>query len=321
MRIVSLLPSTTEIAYALGLGDQVVGVTHECDYPPEVRGTPVVTRSAIDHTSSSSAEIDELVSNQLREHISIYHLDTDLLAQLQPDLILTQALCDVCAVSFALVQQAVRDLGGHPRILSLEPEDLAGIFDTIRIVGEMTQRTGEAVALLDTLRTRVERVHTTSLRARSRPRVACLEWLDPPFGPGHWLPELIEIAGGQAGLGRAGQPAQRIAWNDVIAFAPEVIIIAACGFDLPRTVAESERILPTRPGWAALPAVRANRVYAVDGNAYCSRPGPRIVDSLELLARLIHPDLFAGWGPPDAAQTVNFTGQRNIEMEHKHYAS
>jgi len=321
MRIVSLLPSSTEIAYALGLGDQVVGVTHECDYPAPVHGTPVVTRSALDHTQTSSAEIDEVVSSQLRDELSIYQLDTELLAQLQPDLILTQALCDVCAVSFPTVQRAVRDLGGSPHILSLEPETLEGIFATIGAVGTATGHTTEAARLLDTLRARVDHVRSRSAQAPYRPRVACLEWLDPPFGPGHWLPELVQLAGGQPGLGQAGQRARRITWNDVIAFAPEVIIVSACGFDLPRTVAEAEAILPTRSGWTALPAVRANRVYAIDGNAYCSRPGPRIVDSLELLASLIHPDLFAGWGPNDAAQRICAADKWNLEMEQEYYAS
>ncbi len=304
MRIVSLLPSTTEIAYALGLGQQVVGVTHECDAPPQVQGTPIVTRSALDHTTASSAEIDRVVRGQLRDQLSIYHLDTELLAALQPDLILTQALCDVCAVSFATVQRAVRDLGGTPRILSLEPTDLEGIFATITAVGAATGQDAAAATLLGTLRARVEYVRQRSAQVPYRPRVACLEWLDPPFGPGHWLPELVEIAGGHAGLGQAGQPSTRITWEEVLAFAPEVLIITPCGFDLARTTVEAAAILPTRHGWADLPAVRNGRVYALDGNAYLSRPGPRIVDGLELLARLIHPDLFADIGPSDAASQV-----------------
>lgn len=304
MRIVSLLPSTTEIAYALGLGERVVGVTHECDYPPQVRGTPVVTGSLLDHTAVSSAEIDTQVSSQLRDAISIYQLDTDLLAKLQPDLILTQALCDVCAVSFATVQQAVRDLGGAPRVLSLEPTNLEGILATIEAVGAATGREEAAATLVAELRERIARVSQRSAQAAKRPRVACLEWLDPPFGPGHWLPEMVTLAGGLPGLGQAGQPSARIGWGDVIAFAPEVILLTPCGFDLERTIAEAADILPRRHGWEALPAVRTGRVYALDGNAYCSRPGPRIVDALELLASLIHPDLFEGWGPAGAARRM-----------------
>jgi iron complex transport system substrate-binding protein len=306
MRIVSLLPSTTEIAFALGLGDQVVAVTHECDHPPAARARPVITASALDHEDASSAEIDAAVRRQLRDGLSIYALDKALLEQLRPDLILTQALCEVCAVSFAVVERAVADSRGEPQILSLEPTTLDGILGTILAVGNATGRRAEARALVAGLRARVETVRARAAEAPRRPRVACLEWFDPPFGPGHWLPELVEIAGGRAGLGRAGEPSQRISWGDVIAFAPEVIVLTPCGFSLERAISEAGEILPHRMGWAALPAVRAGRVYAVDGNSYFSRPGPRIVDSLELLASLIHPERFAGWGPAEGARPVAF---------------
>ena len=301
MRIVSLLPSATEIAYALGLGDHVVGVTHECDYPTQVRDTNVVTRSMLDHTQASSAEIDALVSSQRREQLSIYHLEADLLGELQPDLILTQALCDVCAVSYTTVRQVVRDLGGAPRVLSLEPSDLDGILETISTVGQATDRLAEATTLVTGLRQRITKVRQRAALAPYRPRVVCLEWLDPPFSPGHWLPEMIDLAGGQAVLGQAGQPSARTTWDDVIASKPDIIIAAPCGFDLDQASAEANALLPTRQGWETLPAVQAGRVYAVNANAYYSRPGPRVIDGLELLASLIHPDLFAGWGPPDAA--------------------
>lgn len=307
MRIVSLLPSTTEIAFALGLGDEVVAITHECDYPPEARRRPVITSSALDHSGASSEEIDAAVRGQLRDNLSIYRLDTELLAALRPDLILTQALCEVCAVSFGIVEQAVAAVGGEPTVLSLEPTSLDGIFGTILAVGNATGHREQARALVAGLRARVERVRSAAAELPQRPRVACLEWFDPPFGPGHWLPELVTIAGGRPGLGAAGEPSRRILWGEVIAFAPEVIILTPCGFDLDRAVSEAAAILPHRPGWSALPAVRAGRVYAVDGNSYFSRPGPRIVDSLELLAALIHPDQFAGWGPADAARPVSLT--------------
>lgn len=306
MRIVSLLPSTTEIAFALGLGDAVVAVTHECDYPPEARGRPVITASALDHSSASSEEIDAAVRAQLRDSRSIYRLDEAMLDALHPDLILTQALCEVCAVSFGIVERAVATASSEPRILSLEPGSLEGIFGSILAVGNATGRRAQALALVAELRARVERVRARAAEAPSRPRVAFLEWFDPPFGPGHWLPELVSIAGGQPGLGEAEQPSRRLSWSDVIAFAPEVIVLAPCGFDLERASEEAAEILPHRPGWSALPAVRAGRVYAVDANSYMSRPGPRIVDSLELLASLIHPELFAGWGPPGAARALTF---------------
>jgi len=304
MRIVSLLPSTTEIAFALGLGDAVVAVTHECDYPEEAKHRPVITSSALDHGDASSEEIDAAVRAQLRDDLSIYHLDRAMLGRLAPDLILTQALCEVCAVSFGEVERAVAAVGGAPRVLSLEPVDLDGIFGSILAVGSATGARDRAEALVAGLRARVRHVRDLAATAPYQPRVACLEWFDPLYGPGHWLPELVGLAGGRPGLGAAGEPSRRVSWGDVIAFAPEVIVLTPCGFDLERAVAEAEAILPRRTGWSALPAVRNGRVYVVDGNAYFSRPGPRIVDSLELLARLIHPDLFPGSGPPQAARPV-----------------
>ncbi len=309
MRIVSLLPSATEIVYALGLGDALVGVTHECDYPANTRSKPIVTRSLIDHAGATSEEIDQAVRQLLGDGLSLYALDHAQLAQLAPDLILTQALCEVCAVSFGEVERAVRDVSDEfgriaPRVLSLEPNGLDDILATIRLVGAATGSAGAAGALVDSLRGRIERVRAAAASVKRRPRVACIEWLDPIYGPGHWLPELVELAGGQPGLGTAHADSRRIAWGDVIAFAPEAIVVTPCGFDLASTVAEALRVLPSRTGWDALPAVRHRRVYAVDGNAYFSRPGPRIVDSLELLAELIHPEIFAGWGPYGAWQQL-----------------
>jgi iron complex transport system substrate-binding protein len=309
MRIVSLLPSATEIVYALDLGDSLVGVTHECDYPDGVLVKPFVTRSLLDHTTSTSAEIDHAVSQQLHDGLSLYSLDHALLAELAPDIILTQALCEVCAVSFGEVERAVRDVtaefgGVAPQVLSLEPTSLDDILATIADVGAAIGAEQRAAQVLLDLRARIERVCEQAATAQRRPRVACLEWIDPTFGPGHWLPELVELAGGQPGLGVARSDSRRITWDDVIAFAPEVIVVTPCGFDLARTVAEALRVLPGRTAWKALPAVRRRRVYAVDGNAYFSRPGPRIVDSLELLGELIHPELFAGWGPSGAWQPL-----------------
>jgi iron complex transport system substrate-binding protein len=302
VRIVSLLPSATEIVYALDLGGSLVGVTHECDYPEAARAQPIVTRSLLDHTASTSEEIDHAVSTQLRDGLSLYALDRAMLAALAPDLILTQALCEVCAVSIGEVERAVRDVSGEfggiaPQVLSLEPSGLDDILATIIRVGAVAGAAERSAQVVAGLRARIERVRARAAAAARRPRVACLEWIDPMYGPGHWLPELIEIAGGRPGLGVAHADSRRIAWDDVIAFAPEVIVVTPCGFDLRRTVDEALRVLPSRNGWEALPAVRRGQVYAVDGNAYFSRPGPRIVDSLELLAELIHPELFAGWGP------------------------
>jgi iron complex transport system substrate-binding protein len=283
------------------LGDALVGITHECDYPVAARAKPVVTRSLLDHNEATSEEIDDAVRGQLRDGLSLYELDRDLLAELQPDIILTQALCDVCAVSYDAVCDVTAQFEGvAPKVLSLEPGSLDDILATIIVVGAATGTEQRAADLLAELRARIARVRERAASIAVRPRVACLEWIDPPFGPGHWLPEMIALAGGAPGLGEAGANSRRITWGDMIAFAPEVIVVTPCGFDLERTIAEGLRVLPRRMGWEALPAVRSGHVYAVDGNAYYSRPGPRIVDSLELLAELIHPAHFAGWGPSGA---------------------
>jgi iron complex transport system substrate-binding protein len=305
MRIVSLLPSATEIVYALGLGDSLVGVTHECDFPNDVKTKPVVTRSLLDHSESTSGDIDQAVSGQLSDGLSLYALDETLLAELHPDLILTQALCDVCAVPYSHVERTVCDItpsfgGIAPQVLSLEPNGLDDILETVLSVGAVTKTERRAREVVNGLRERIGRVRVDAQAATYHPRVACLEWIDPPFGPGHWMPELVLIAGGEPGLGTMHADSRRIAWSDVIAFAPEVIVVTPCGFNLPQTTDEAIRVLPHRAGWDALPAVRNGRVYVVDGNAYFSRPGPRIVDSLEMLAELIHPELFAGLGPKDA---------------------
>jgi iron complex transport system substrate-binding protein len=319
VRIVSLLPSATEIVFALGLGEALVGVTHECDYPPAARSRPIVTQSLLNHDGVASEEIDQAVSQQLQDGLSLYALDRSLLAQIAPDLVLTQSLCDVCAVAYGEVEQAIRDISAAgdalaPKVLSLEPTGLDDILATIAQVGAAAGVEQRAIELVSSLRARIERVRARAALAERRPRVACLEWLSPTFGPGHWLPELVELAGGRPGLGSAHSQSRRVAWDDVIAFAPEIVIVTPCGFDLRRTVEEAERVLPNRNGWAALPAVRQGRVYAVDGNAYFSRPGPRIVDSLELLAELIHPELCAGWGPTGAWQPLADAQLRMIEI-------
>ena len=300
MRIASLLPGTTEIVCALGLGEHLVAVTHECDYPPEVRTLPVVTRSLLDlPETASSSDIDTAIRERTRSDLSIYQLDMELLSALQPDIILTQALCDVCAVPLRQVEAAVADAA--TQVLSFEPTDLAGIFGAIKAIGRALGVSERAAQLVNDLTLRVERVRTTAAQASHRPRVLGIEWLNPVFSAGHWVPELIAIAGGQSVLAAAGERSRQLSWPDVIAAAPEVIILMPCGFTLERTLAEATALLPQRTGWSALPAVRTGNVFAVDANAYFSRPGPRIVDSLELLATLIHPELFAGWGPSGAS--------------------
>lgn len=289
MRICSLLPSATEIICALGLGGSLVGVTHECDFPPEVAEVPKVTRSYIP-PDAASAEIDSLVSSTLTDQGSLYELDLPLLASLNPDLILTQRLCDVCAVSYDRVQEAVRDLPSHPVILNLEPHGLEDIFGNIRAVGNATESRAAADDLVRSLQRRVEWVREKGSVA-DRPRVFCMEWVDPPYCGGHWMKELVELAGGRDELAALHRPSCRIDWKRVLDFAPEAIVLTCCGFNLARCEQEGE-LLAHLEGALDLPAFRSGRVFATDGSSYFSRPGPRIIESLEILAHLIHPDIF-----------------------------
>ena len=292
MHIISLLPSATEIMYALGLDDQLVAVTHECDYPDSVRAKPAITRNVL-RQDLTSAEIDAAVRSQLSADAhTIYTIDRELLQQLAPDLIVTQQLCEVCAVSYDEVLDAIRALPRRPDVLNLEPTTLADVLADIQRVGDATGHAEQARRVVDDLVARIARVRETVARATTRPRVAFLEWIDPLFCGGHWNPELVELAGGIDGLGNKWQPSTRIEWQQVIDFAPEVLVISCCGFSAERAAADLP-ILAALPGYHDLPCVRDGRVHIVDGAAYFSRPGPRLVDSLELLARFIHPALFA----------------------------
>ncbi|MEL6704450.1 MAG: ABC transporter substrate-binding protein [Bacteroidota bacterium] len=284
-RIVSLLPSATEIVCALGLADRLVGVTHECDWPPEVAGLPVVTRSRIP-ADASSAEIDALVREQLQTEAALYTLDEEALAALAPDLLVTQALCDVCAVAEAEVAAAACRLPGSPRVLNLEPMTLAEVLGSIRAVGDATGV--DATPVVAALEARIRAVAAAVAR-RSRPRVAMVEWLDPPFSAGHWNPELVHLAGGTEVLGRTGTASRTLQWEEVVAAQPEVVVVACCGFEIPRAL-EDIGVLDAVEGWATVPAARDGRVFVVDGSGLFARPGPRLVESVELLAHLLHPD-------------------------------
>lgn len=290
IRIVSLLPSATEMICALGLESDLVGVTHECDYPAFVRDLPKVTRTLIP-TDAPSAEIDALVRERLASDRALYTLDLDVLDALRPDLIVTQALCDVCAVAEDEVRDAACRLPGRPRVINLEPQTLTEVFDAVQQVADAAGVSDRAPDVIQRLRARVEAVtaRTAVVHASDdRPRVALLEWLDPPFSCGHWNPELVRLAGGVEGLGREGQPSRRLHWDEVIAWQPEVIVIACCGFTVERAMTDVAA-LASVPGWQTLPAVRDGRVTVVDGSEYFSRPGPRLVDSLEILAHAIDP--------------------------------
>ncbi len=291
MRIVSLLPSATEILCALGLQDSLVAVTHECDYPPAALDRPSITRSLL-RPNMSSREITQAVDAQLTSSAhSLYTIDRALLAELAPDLIVTQKLCEVCAVSYDEVLDAVKGLPHLPLVVNLEPTSLEEVLDDISRLGSVTGRQDAARELLAGLDERIARVKSTVAHAHSRPRVGFLEWIDPPFCGGHWNPELVEIAGGHDALGRPFQPAVPIVWERVVEFAPEVLVISCCGFTVERTLQDLP-ILEALPGYRDLPCVRAERVHVVDGTAYFSRPGPRLVDSLEMLAGFVHPELY-----------------------------
>ncbi|MHA2612021.1 MAG: cobalamin-binding protein [bacterium JZ-2024 1] len=287
MRIVSLLPSATEIICALGLENQLVGVTHECNFPPSVKKLPKVTRTVIP-SDAPSAEIDRMVRERIRRNQPLFTLDFSTLVELQPDLIVTQALCSVCAVAEEEVLAFASALPVRPRVLNLEPRNLSDVFETIRQVGQAVGVEAKAEEVIKGLKERVERVVARTGRVQHQPRVALLEWLDPPFSCGHWSPELVRLAGGVEGLGREGQPSRTLRWEEVADWAPEVVFIACCGFSVERTLEDVQKLL-VNPVWQELPAVRAGRVYVSDGMHYFSCPGPRLVDSLEILAHALHP--------------------------------
>jgi iron complex transport system substrate-binding protein len=289
MRIISLLPSATEIICLLGLRDQLVGVTHECDYPPDVAKLPKVTHTLIPH-DAASRQIDTLVREQLKTQAALYTLNLPLLQQLRPDLIVTQALCDVCAVAEAEVQSAACSLPGSPRVINLEPASLEDVFTCILMVADAADCPLAAARVIATLRQRVQAVRDRSESLDQRPTVVLLEWIDPPFSAGHWSPELVRLAGGRELIGLEGEKSRQIDWNEVRRADPEVLFIACCGFNLERTLQDIP-LLQANPGWADLHAVQDQRVHLVDGSAYFSRPGPRLVESLEILAHALHPSI------------------------------
>src|SRR6266700_1445655 len=288
MRIVSLLPSATEIAFALGLEEQEVAASHECDYPPEASKRPILTKSAIHQKIHASHEIDEEVA---RRGGDIYEIDEKLLESLKPDLILTQELCAVCAVSYTKVKEAARVLEADTRIISLEPTSLEEIVDNILLVGKTTGKLEGARELGSQLLSRIHAVKSKTRNLRSRPRVFFMEWLQPPWAGGHWIPQMVDYAGGFEGLGRLGKPSHRIGWDEVLDYQPEIIVLSPCGFDL-NGVMKELHVLSSYTGWDRIPAFKSSKIYAVNASAYFSRPGPRIVQGLELLAQIIHPELF-----------------------------
>jgi iron complex transport system substrate-binding protein len=303
MRVVSLLPAATEIVAALDCLDHLVGVSHECDHPAEVLRLPRVTHCEIHGGGLASADADRWVSDTLARTGTLYTLEEDLVRRLRPDVILTQRLCDVCAVSFGSVAAFAATLPGPPVVVSLEPSSLADVLGDVRRVAEALGVPERGSAVVAALEQRVEAVRART-RGATRPRCVILEWIDPPYRGGHWNPELVEIAGGMETLGRAGEDAARVPWEAVLDAAPDVLVIACCGYDIARTRSDLP-ILRARDGWRTLPAVQHQQVWVVDGSAYFSRPGPRLVDSLELLATILHPERFAREWPTGAVDRVS----------------
>lgn len=287
MRVASLLPSATELLFAIGAGvGEVVGVTHECDWPPEARGLPVLTASLLDHAGVPSVDIDRHVRSAVHQGSGIYALDAARLADLKPDLIVTQELCEVCAVSYRQVETAVRELPGEVPILSLEPEGLDDIMETAAVLGRATGHEDGAEQLVAQMRHRIAAVAALPSIPGGRPAVACIEWTDPLMAGGHWVPEMVRLAGGDDVLGAEGERSAEVSWEDVVDATPDAMVLMPCGFGLRRSLASAPEVT-ARPGFAELPCARAGRVAAVDGSSYFNRPGPRIVDGLELLAAIL----------------------------------
>ncbi len=290
MRVVSLLPSATEIVYALGV--EPVGVSHECDHPPAAADPPAVNFSRVDPTASSEA-IDEQVRAAEREHGGVYGIHVDVLDDLAPDLIVTQGICDVCAVDEVVVEGAVDEIDADPEVLTTDPHSLDDVFDDVARVGAALGREDRAREVVADLRERVDAVRerTADLADGERPRTAILDWLAPPMVAGHWVPELVEIAGGEYGMADPGDRSRPREWETVREYDPEILIAGPCGFDLDQT-RENRADLTDRPGYDDLAAVREDRAWAVDGHHLLNRPGPRLVDTLEVLAGVLHPDQF-----------------------------
>ncbi|MCS6874804.1 MAG: cobalamin-binding protein [Pyrinomonadaceae bacterium] len=295
LRIASLLPSSTEIVCLLGLEENLVGVTHECDFPTSVTGKPQLTKSRISHQSMTSREIDHAVRSQLDGHGSIYDLNTEMLANLKPDIILTQELCEVCAVSYQVVKQAAKLYVADAKVVSLEPNTISDIFQNILFVGEICGVKNIAEKAVSELKDRICRIKEKTNSIANRPKCFMMEWLEPPFAPGHWVPEQVEIAGGICLLGRKGEKSVTTTYEEIIEAKPEVLVLIPCGYYIEDIFKQLENTgFPE--DFASIPAIKNGEVWAVDATSYFSRPGPRVVDGIEILAKIFHPEIF---GRPD----------------------
>lgn len=310
---------------ALGLGDSLVGITHECDYPPEVKDKQVVVRNVLPIEKMSQIEIDRAVAKRLREGQSLYQIDEEILRALEPDLILTQNLCQVCAPSGNEVSAVLKVLPKEPQILWMTPQSLGEIFENVRELGAATGQVSIADALISDCQTRLRRLEAETSKLGERPRVFCMEWLDPVYACGHWVPEMVRLAGGVDEIGSDGGESVRISWEQLAEWAPEVLIIMPCGFNLEQTMKQVWEHFGPYASFSHssvlfdLTAVRNQRIYAVDANSYFARPGPRVVEGAELLAHLFHPDVFPWNGPTSAFQPVDLSLLRGVFIEGRDY--
>jgi iron complex transport system substrate-binding protein len=298
MRIVSLLPSATDIVCSLGLRDALAGRTHECDWPPGIEQVPVMTSDALKTHEMTSREIHDAIGGAVHSGSSIYVLDDAALLAAKPDLVITQELCEVCAVSYKDVQQAARVMDADTQIVSLEPHSIDDILSHVSLVGRLAGVTDRADDVVRDARSRLDALQV-ALAGRARPRVASIEWLDPIFAAGHWVPEQVAWAGGEEVLGPRGEPSPEVAWQAVLAAQPDVVVLMPCGMPIDRTLGELDTIT-SRDGWSSLPAVRDGRVFVVDASSFFNRPGPRVVRGAEILAALFHPELFPPPAPHEA---------------------
>jgi iron complex transport system substrate-binding protein len=291
LRIISLIASATEIVCALGFENSMVGRSHECDYPPSIKILPVCTSTKF-NTEGASYEIDERVKAIVQEGLSVYRVSAELLEELKPSHIITQTQCEVCAVSLRDVEEAVCKItSSRPAIVSLEPNSLADIWSDIRRVGNALGDGRRAEELITHLQERMNEIAQRAQLLQERPKVACIEWIDPLMSTGNWMPELVRMAGGINLFGEAGKHSPWMTWEELVAADPEIIVIMPCGFDIERTIADMPA-LTVRSEWKNLKAVRTSRIFIADGNQYFNRPGPRLVESLQILAELFHPDIF-----------------------------
>jgi iron complex transport system substrate-binding protein len=300
VKIASLLPSATEIVCCLDLEQNLIGITHECDFPITVAGKTILTASRISHETMSSSEIDHAVRSQIDGHGSIYDLNEKLLHELNPDLIITQELCDVCAVSYKTVQKAAKMYVANAKVVSLEPNTIEDIFSNIKTIGKLCYVAEKADQVVRDLRNRLKKVRNKTSQIEKRPRVFMLEWLEPPFAPGHWTPEQVEIAGGKCLLGVTGERSVTTTYEEIFESKPEIMVLVPCGY-------YKEDILRQLPNtkfpkyFRELPAFKNNEIWALDATSYFSRPAPRVVDGTEILAKIFHPEIF---GKPNKEEAV-----------------